>query len=455
MPSKIENITYSASEIKRQIRIVCTNAEFDALENEWTKLFDQSDVTVFQSYEWLRTWWKYFAKPNFKLNILVFYHNNQIEGIAPLFLETLKIAGLPLARRLQFLGRGLSDYVNFIILPGFEDYIFERFTNYLASSAPFWNLFDIEDVNEDTRLVQRFPHFIEKHGLRLFKFQGNICPQVMLPESPDLLIESMGQTSGHNFKRKVKKLQNNFQTSIDVYKHETDDFQKAIDEFSEIHGSRWKSLGHPSAFDCPAHKEFHVEFSNKFARRGWLRLYILRVNNKPVAASFGFYFNKRIYMYQSNASGSDEVMRCSPGLFLRSIAMSDGIKQGMEVFDYMRGDESYKFSEWDVTIRKNYLLRVKPNKVSRSPGFFLYLVYELGGKACIRIQREYYEYRRFLITKPRTIGDRLKYIFSILGKLNRLGFNFVFRHLPIKTLIKSELKKDLPCAKQNNNEVLK
>jgi hypothetical protein len=262
----------------------------------------------------------------------------------------------------------------------------------------------------------------------------------------------MGHTSGHNFKRKVKKLQNDFKTSIDLYYNETDDIRKAIDEFSVIHGNRWKSLGHPSAFDCPEHKEFHVEFSKKFARNGWLRLYILRVNNEPVAASYGFYFKDRIYMYQSNACGPEDVMRCSPGSFVRGIAMSDGIKAGIRIFDYMRGDESYKFSEWKSTIRKNYLLRIKPNRISKSPGFLLYLIYELGEKCQDRVTREYYEYRRFLITKPRTVTDRFNYICTAISNLFRLGYNFLVRHSSIKAMRQFELKKDSPYMKQGNNK---
>ncbi|MBI5021912.1 MAG: GNAT family N-acetyltransferase [Ignavibacteriales bacterium] len=440
MISKIEHPTQSPVQsqkpdsihIKRQMRIVGSTTDFDALENDWTKLFNESDVTIYQSYEWLRTWWKYFVKPNFKLHILVFYCDDKIEGIAPLFLETVKIAGIPVAKRLQFLGRGLSDYVNFIILPGHEDYLFERFANYLASSGSAWNLFDIEDVNEETQTVQHFPRFTEKYRLKLIKYQGNICPQVSLPNSPDLLIENMGSTSRHNFKRKVKKLQSNYHTSIDLYTRETDNLQKAIDEFSDIHGKRWKSLGHPSAFDSSMHKEFHLEFSKKFAHNGWLRIYILRINNEPVATSYGFYFKKRMYMYQSNAYGTEDVMRFSPGLFLRSIVMADGIKENMEVFDYMRGDEPYKFSEWEATFRKNYLLRIKPNRISRSPGFWLYLLYELGGKCRNRVKKEYYEYRRFLLTKPRSITDRTKYIFMIMCNLTRLGLNFIGRHSPVE-----------------------
>jgi CelD/BcsL family acetyltransferase involved in cellulose biosynthesis len=436
-----------------EIKIISNNAEFDAIEIAWSLLFVRSDVTVFQSFEWLRTWWKYFSKPNFKLHIILFYKNGELVGIAPLFMEVIKIAGVPIIRHLQFIGRGLSDYVNLIIKPGDEEFVFEKFAGYLSSTTSSWDIFDIEDVNEETILLNRFPDYLEKYGLSLFSYQGNVCPQVKLPTSPELLIEGMGQTSGHNYKRKLKKFQSNFKSEIELYQHETDDLQKGIEEFSDIHGSRWKSLGYPSAFDSLSHRNFHLEFSRKFARNNWLRLYIMKIDNKPVAASYGFYFKKRIYMYQSNAYASDDIMRCSPGLLLRSFAMMEGIKEGMEIFDYMRGDETYKFSDWKSDSKRNYLFRIKSSKLRKTPPYLLYLAYELFNKCLIRIRREYYEYRRFILAKPRTITSRIFYCGTRIKDLSRLGYNFIIRYLPLRFIHKFERRKTSSVERQDSSSL--
>lgn len=444
MPYEAENIVQAdmMGTVLSTLKIITNESEFDALEPEWNLLFYNANATVYQSFEWLRTWWKYFSKNNYHLNIILFYSSSGLVGIAPLFAAELKFGGINIIRRLQFIGRGLSDYVNFIIKPGNEQYVFERFSNYLASDSVKWDIFDVEDVSEDTELFQKLPDIIRKFKLRVISYQGNICPRVKLPSTQAELMNSMGTASSHNYKRKLKKLQGYYHNEIVLYQNENDDIKKGIEDFCDIHGARWKSLGYPSAFDDAQHKEFHLEFSKNFARNNWLRLFILKVNDKPVAASFGFYFNKIIYMYQSNAFGSYDVMKCSPGLLLRTHVMTEGIREGMHTFDYMRGNESYKFIGWNAEAKKNYLLRIKPNRMIRRPLFILYLVYELIRKGFTRAQRECYEYRRFVITKPRSFTERLSFINKRVGNLLILGYNFIIRYLPIKGLRKFELKKE-------------
>jgi hypothetical protein len=229
-----------------------------------------------------------------------------------------------------------------------------------------------------------------------------------------------------------------------LIQHATDDIERGIEEFSRIHGERWKSLGHPSAFDNPELRAFHVEFARKFARRGWLRLRFLNIDGVARAVNFEFYYNKRIYMYHSNAHGPAELMKCSPGSISRKLSIEQGVLEGMQIYDFLRGDEPYKYTEWKATDSKNYLLRLASPAVMARPRFLLFLALELFGKALNRSRREVYDYRRFVVTHEHSLTARVGYVLKRAGQLLILGYNFVLRHTSSEVAHKLQIEQRTP-----------
>ncbi len=414
-----------------RVRIVSTDTEFDLLEGQWNSLLAESAGTIFQTYEWQRTWWKYFGTPEDRLHILVFEISGDAVGIAPMILRQKGFLV-----HLEFIAHGLSDYIDFIIRPGFEEAVFRAFARHLQETAKSWDVLDMEEVNETTSLIRLLPNILKSYGITSYQYQGNVCPIISLPASSEDFMQNSGG-GGANFKRKFKRLQQKHKAEIEVFQHETDEIERAIETFSSIHGGRWESLGHPSAFSDGRFREFHVEFSRKFARRGWLRMLFLIVDDIPLAVAYNFNYGKRIYMYNSNAHADEEVMRCSPGFLIRSISMVQGIYEGMSVFDFLRGDEPYKYREWHAVDSKNYLLRLgSPHRRWR---FAAFLVLEFIEKAADRAKRERYDYRRFRISRPGQHLAAWGYFAGRIFNLIVVAVNFLLRHSPVHGLRKIQL----------------
>jgi CelD/BcsL family acetyltransferase involved in cellulose biosynthesis len=239
-------------------------------------------------------------------------------------------------------------------------------------------------------------------------------------------------TETYNFRRKLKKLQQDSSVTVEEVRRESDDIRSAIETFAQVHGQRWKSLGYPSAFDDPVHKEFHVEFSRKFSSRGWLRLSILRVSGAAVAVSYNFHYKNRVYMYHNNAYGPDSIMKCSPGFIIRSIAMADGIKEGMEIFDYLRGDEAYKYLEGKTINSRSYLIRATCLKGFRIIRLAVFLIHEFFSKSLQRLRREHYEFRRYRITSKPSFSHVLRYLALKVKELARMGMRFIVFTYPFR-----------------------
>jgi CelD/BcsL family acetyltransferase involved in cellulose biosynthesis len=411
------------------VRTITDDGEFDRLEPAWNALLERSDATVFQTFEWLRTWWTYFGRGR-RLLILAFDRNGETEGIAPLFHEKEKVLGIPVATRLQFIGAELSDYLSVIAARGSEDAVMAAFAQWLAGHRRTWDVFDLEDVPETSASFALLPGRLESAGLSVYRYQGNVCPRVSLPASEAEMMRQLGPSGAYNLKRKSKRLKANFRSDVRLIRRPEDPIGGAIDDFAVIHGGRWKSQGHPSAFDDPDHRAFHKEVCGKLAERGWLRIFFLDIDEEPAAVCFSFNFRSTIYMYQSNAHGGEEVMKCSPGLLVRSTAIVEGIAEGMRVFDFMRGNEPYKYREWGAYDVNNWLIRSSSHTGAGRIRFYLFLAAELLGKAAGRIRMEYYDYRRYRISGQADETPVPVYAMEKAARLISLTLHFIERHLP-------------------------
>ena len=120
-----------------QIYEITDPAMLPALRTEWDALLDGSaSRSVYQSYEWVSTWWRHCARG--RLRVLVAQSQGRVRCLAPLMLTTEHVLGIPY-RRVRFIGSdatgtiprnlfdrtfsidrrfGWSDVLDFLYRPG-------------------------------------------------------------------------------------------------------------------------------------------------------------------------------------------------------------------------------------------------------------------------------------------------------------------------------------------------
>ena len=409
-----------------QVTRVTTEVAFRALEREWGILFSQANGTIFQSFEWLWNWWRFFGGGR-TLHCLLFRNGSTLVGIAPMFQEHVTLGGVRLVTRLQFLGHRLSDYLDFLILPGFERPVLHRFVEELAKTPQEWHLLDLEEIPEHSPTCSILAEVLAGTGARVYAHPLSVCPRMTLPGSWDTLLSGLGPETRQGIRRKLKRLREKHSMSVEVMTSTSDDLQHGIGLFSDIHQNRWHSLGHPSAFEHPDLRAFHTEVARGFAARGWLRLYIMRANGAPVASAIIYALHNVAYMYQCNAYAPPPVMRLSPGMILKALSMEDAIGNGQTVYDFLRGDEAYKTREWKATPATNRMIRGVAPATGRIR-FVLFLIVEFLGKSRGRILMEIYEFRRFKLSSPSSLSTPLSYISSRAATILLVAREFFHRY---------------------------
>jgi hypothetical protein len=135
-------------------------------------------------------------------------------------------------------------------------------------------------------------------------------------------------------------------------------------------------------------------------------------------------------------------MKQSPGLLLRSIAIKRGIAEGMKVFDFLRGDEMYKYLEWKSSTSRNWLFRCTRNSLGARARLLLFILIEFQKKAMERTRREFYSFRRFRSTGHRSVGQQTQYILSRGMAVLHIGRHYLGRHY-----LRSQSPATTPSAK--------
>lgn len=338
--------------INLNVDILTRSEQFHRLSDEWNTLLQGSSANnIFLTWEWVSTWWKYFHDSS-SLWIVTVRHpqSKQLLGLAPLVIKRQRnFAGI-LGHQLIFLGNGAAapDHLDFIILRGHEHQIVPIFSAMLWEQRHLWDEINIDGIVSQTSvlydLIQQHPHLMKQ-------IERTVCPYLSLPKDWQTLKHSLGKNMRYNLGRFQRRLQKDYPgvTKINQY-HDSENVMDFMPLLYNLHAIAQNRKNNPGIFADQNMMDFHTELATVFSQNNWLRAYTLDVGQTSIAALYCFQYCNTVYFYQS---GFDLFWRrYSPGSQLMAHAIKAAIEEKVQIFDFLRGEEEYKF-EWTSTYNTN------------------------------------------------------------------------------------------------------
>lgn len=327
-----------------------TYDEFLNSKAEWDDALQRSsDNQIFQTWEWLSTWWKHFGDERiFKL--ITVRDGDRLIAAAPLMNSKYKLAGLKLTK-MEFVGTPAADYQTFLLADKNAECV-NLMLNYASGKGSGWDCMEFEDVPEDSETLKALKACSTKK-LKFDERSLSICPYITLPARFEDYFQGLGSNWRRNLRRWEKKLKADFKVDFYVHK-DVDTLDKAMQKFFYLHQIKWQSEKRAGVFAKPVFREFHQDVAKSFAEKGWLNLSFLSLNDEPVSAIYAFRYRNKMFNYLTGFDPKYGDYHVGHLLFLYSIKKS--IEEGLREFDFMRGDESYK-QNWNTLIRNNLEVR--------------------------------------------------------------------------------------------------
>lgn len=324
---------------------------------DWNDLLRGSrDDQIFLTLEWLATWWKYYGDHR-ELILLAAKEDSKVLAVAPFMASTYNIFGIKL-RKIEFVATPTSDYHS-LILTDKASMCVRMFLDYISQYSKKWDCVELDDIPENSETANLLRTMKEK-PLRLNERVANICPFVRLPNTFEEYFQLLSANTRRNLKRWDKKLKRDHRVEFEVY-NQVGSVKQAMNTFFELHQKRCQMKGYAGLFADKTFRDFHLEVAENFARKGWLFLCFLIVDDKPAAAQYAFLYKQKTWAYLTGFDPKYLDYRVGHLTFMYDVR--DCIERGLNEFDFMRGDEPYK-SSYSVFPRKNVELRaIHPHSI--------------------------------------------------------------------------------------------
>ena len=351
MPIARVATSLTAAQSVTRIQRIQDLSGFAALRRHWDGLLAASGANnPFLTFEWLNAWWANLGG-NARLQTIAVWSDNELIAIAPLM--STRSPGW--FTRLEFLGSGHagSDYLDLIVRRGRESEALDSLGDFIASKRQTLRLEHVPETSLAAHVARR----LQDCGWTTSIVANGICPVIDLGgHTWESYLAARGRAHRANVRRRLRALGDMSLERV------TTDAQRdeALSALFAFHEWRFSAQGGSTAFLTPALRAFHQDATRQALERGWLRMYVLRLNGVPAAVMYGFAYNGQFYFYQH---GFDERYRNqSIGLVLMALTIRAAFDEGLHTFDMLWGAEPYKWL-WATGERKLNQIRAFPAHV--------------------------------------------------------------------------------------------
>jgi hypothetical protein len=343
---------------------VTTEDVFDSLRPEWNLLVSRLDVpSPFQSWEWYRTWWKHFGS-GCHLRILTFRDAGQLTGIAQFYERRYgsRRIGPALIAPL-----GWQDHRRRQGITELSELLFPSdCSSDLLAALSWW-------LDEHQWAVALLPGLQGPHQLPASLSQKVVLTgkprwlhyRSLPPTWPDFL-SSLGKSMRDNVKyypRLLERTGHSFRLRV---ADTSAPVSTALRTFLDLHRARATAtagIAHPDKFADKDRRSFLLDVGPLLADLGQLKVGLLEVDEKVVAAQVWLEMHDTMFLYYT---GYDPAWsKFSVQLVATLECLKEGMARRIQRVEFLGGGaqgQAQRTERWEIShrVRVNLTLAHRP-----------------------------------------------------------------------------------------------
>jgi CelD/BcsL family acetyltransferase involved in cellulose biosynthesis len=234
-------------------------------------------------------------------------------------------------------GTEISDYLDIIAPVERNREACAALLDTLETGFP-WHILDLRCLPSASPTVSTVAEQARAQGWQVQQVTEDVCPVLELPGTwEEYLANTLNKKQRHELRRKMRRAEES--AHVDWHWVSAEDFETGLATFFQLH-----KASHPDkdAFMDEQMQRFFGAVTRAALDQGWLRLSILRFNGQPVASYLCFDYGNDRLVYNSGFDLS-AYADLGPGIVAVGYLIDDAIQHGLKRFDFLQGNERYKY----------------------------------------------------------------------------------------------------------------
>ena len=305
----------------------------------WDNLVERCHANgPFLYYRYQQLWWETRGGgewPQAELALITATEDGRLVGIAPLF-HTPNHQGQP---RLLLVGSvEVSDYLDLIVAPPDLPAFSAGLLPFLKTLAlPAWENIDLYNILETSPSLPALQAAGAAQGWQSGLSQAYHCPHILMPGDWDTYLAGIDKKQRHEIRRKMRRLQESDIPNRWYTVQDESSLDQEIDAFFELMEQDEDKV----RFLTPLMRQFMRANFHWAFKQGFLFMAFLEINGQKAAGYLAYDYLNRLWVYNSGIRRSFN--EYSPGWVLLGDILKWCNETKRDAFDFMRGDEDYKY----------------------------------------------------------------------------------------------------------------
>ena len=279
----------------------------------------------FVSPPWLAAWWSHFGAGRSPYLLSIRNHGAFV-GLAPLMREGAEA---------HLMGEAdVCDHLDCVVAPQWAGLFYDRLLDHLVGDGI--RRLVLDPVRADASVMVHLAPMAEKAGLRIRCTPEDALFAMPLPERWEDYLMALSGKERHETRRKLRRLNEAGSVALRCIRTPRE-LPRALDIFLALFRA---NRDDKAAFMSDPMAAFFKDLSANLAAEDLLRLYLLELDGRAIAATLCLDDGATVYLYNN---GYDERFRkLSPGLMVKILSIREAIRNGRRCYDFLKGAEPYK-----------------------------------------------------------------------------------------------------------------
>lgn len=317
-------------------------SDFASVKDSWRII--QKELPLFYpflTWEWQNTWWQIGGKTGL-YNVVVNEEDKPI-GLGSFRIEN---GGIYWSSNEE-----ISDYLDIISGPQNYEAVWREILPALKTLNP--KRLILRNVPQASAALKVLEKLALAENLSFKAEVEDVVPNIILPKNFENYLELLSRKDRHELRRKWRRFVNETGGNWRLIKSEPDNLPKDCARFFKLFREDGEGK---RQFLTPEMEEFFCRETAEMAKLGLLDFSTLKIGAETAAQTIAFKDKNRYFLF--NMATGKNFLHLSPGLMINKLLIEESIRDGLEVYDFMQGNEHYKYQ---LGAKDEYVKKVTMN----------------------------------------------------------------------------------------------